>query len=186
LRSLVHQGLEKPSQENACLGITVSTEENVKIIDPRHPLFGRTLPLVHITNKQNQGRCCVVLLQEGIERIVPLRATDRSPEPIKEFPLPIDLSSVKQLGEAFQRILRMHSHSVKTSMEESEDVYIQGIHIPSEGYEYSHTVATKKSRGDLGVTQQCAETDTLSPCSSDMPKHRCIHSSRGGIEGEGP
>lgn len=118
---------------------------------------------------------------------MPLKATDRSPEPIQEFPLPIDLSSVKQLCKVCQRIWRMHGRSVETSMEESEDGYIQGNHILSEGYEYSHTVATKKPQGDLGVTQQCAETDTLSHGSSDMPKHRCIDGSRGqGIEGEGP
>jgi len=126
----------------------------------------------------------VVLLQEGIERIVPLKATDRSPEPIKEFPLPIDLSSVKQLGEVFQRILRIYRRSVETPMEESEDGHIQGIHILSEGYEYSHTAATTKPQGDLGITQQCAEADTLSHGSSDMPQHGGIDSSRGGIEVE--
>lgn len=176
--------LGKPSQENACLGTTVSTEEHVNIIDPRHPLFGRTLPLVHITNKQNQGRCCVVLLQEGIERIVPLQATDRSSEPIKEFPLPIDLSSVKQLSKVYQRILRMHGRSIETSMEESKDEYIQGIHTFPEGDNYSCTAATTKSQGDLGATQQCAETDTLSHDSSDMPQNGGIDSSRGGIEVE--
>jgi len=117
---------------------------------------------------------------------VPLQATDRSPEPIKEFPLPIDLSSVKQLSKVCQRVLRMHGLSVETSMEESEDGYIQGIHTFPEGDNYSHTAATKKPQGDLGVTQQCAETDTLSHGSSDMPKHRRIHSSRGGIKGERP
>ena len=116
---------------------------------------------------------------------MPLSATDRSPEPIKEFPLPIDLSSVKQLSKVCQRILRMHGRSVETSMEESEDGYVQGIHIFSEGGNCSHTVATKKPQGDMGVTQQCAETDTLSHGSSDMPKHRRIDSSSGGIEGEG-
>ena len=115
---------------------------------------------------------------------MPLKATDRSPEPIKEFPLPIDLSSVKQLSEVYQRILRMHSRSVETSMEESEDGYIQGIHTFPDGDKYSHTAATTESRGDLGATQQCAATDTLSYGSSDMPQHGRIHSSRGGIEGE--
>ena len=113
-----------------------------------------------------------------------MQATDRSHEPIQEFPLHIDLSSVKQLSEVCQRILRMHGRSVETSMEESEDGYIQGIHTFPEGDNYSHTAATTKSQGDLGVAQQCAETDTLSHGSSDMPQHRCIDSSRGGIEGE--
>lgn len=114
---------------------------------------------------------------------MPLQATDRSPEPIQEFPLPIDLSSVKQLSEVYQRVLRIHGRSVETSMEESEDGYIQGIHIFSEGGNYSHTAATTKSQGDLGATQQCAETDTLSHDSSDMPQHGRIDSSSGGIEG---
>ena len=114
---------------------------------------------------------------------MPLQATDRSPEPIKEFPLPIDLSSVKQLSEVYQRVLRMHGRSVETSMEESEDGYAQGIHIFSEGGNCSNTVATKKPQGDLGATHQCAETDTLSHDSSHMPQHGRIDSSSGGIEG---
>ena len=115
---------------------------------------------------------------------MPLQATERSPEPIKEFPLPIDLSSVKQLSEVYQRVLRMHGRSVETSMEESEDGYIQGIHTFPAGDNCSHTATTTKSQGDLGATQQCAETDTLSYDSSVMPQHGRIHSSRGGIAGE--
>jgi hypothetical protein len=35
--------------------------------------------------------------EEDVERIVPVEATDRSPEAIAIFPLPTDLSSVRQL-----------------------------------------------------------------------------------------
>jgi len=167
--------LLKSNQENTYLGSTVSAVESVTIIDPRHPLFGRTLPLVHITNKQYQGRCCVVLLQEGIERIVPLKATDHSSEPIQEFPLPIDLSSVKQLYEVFRRILRIHHIylcSVKTPMEEAEDGDIQATHIFSEGDDYSNRVATTTPQGDLGIAQQRTATGALSHGSSSMPQHR--------------
>jgi len=147
----------------------------VTIIDPRHPLFGRTLPLFHITNKQHQGRCCVVLLQEGIERIVPLKATDRSSEPIQEFPLSIDLSSVKQLCEVFGRILRIHHTNiclVETPMEEPENEDTQATHIFSEGDDRSHRTATTAPQGDLGIAQQCTTTGALSHGSPSLPQHR--------------
>jgi hypothetical protein len=120
-----------------------------------------------------------VLIQEGIERIVPLKATDRSPEPIQEFPLPIDLSSVKQLGEVFRRILRIHS--VEKPTEEQEDGDIQAIHIFSEGDGHSHRATTTTSQGDLAIAQQCTTTDALSYDSPGMPQHRYVHSSQRGI-----
>ena len=125
-----------------------------------------------------------MLIQEGIERIVPLKATDRSPEPIQEFPLPIDLSSVKQLGEVFRRILRIYLCSVMTPMEEQEDGDIQAIHIFSEGDDHSHRATTTTSQGGLAIAQQRTATDALSYDSPDMPQHRCVHSSERRIEGE--
>ena len=113
---------------------------------------------------------------------MPLKATDRSPEPIKEFPLPIDLSSVKQLGEVFQRILRIHS--VEKTTEEQEDGDIQAIHIFSERDGHSHRATKTTSQGDLAIAQQRTTTDALSHDSPGMPQHRCVDSLKREIEGE--
>jgi hypothetical protein len=76
----------------------------VTVVDPRHPLYGRTLPLIDITNKQYLGRSCVVWIQEGVERIVPLAATDRAPESVTIYPFPLNPFSVRQLVSAYGRI----------------------------------------------------------------------------------
>jgi hypothetical protein len=46
----------------------------------------------------------LIWIEEDVERIVPLEATDRSPEAIAIFPFPIDLSSVRQLLATYERI----------------------------------------------------------------------------------
>jgi hypothetical protein len=95
----------KPHQQTTAIEAAVAPEEAVTITDPRHPLFGQTLPLMEIANKQYLGRCCVVLLREGVDLFVPLAATDRSPEPLALYPLPLDLISVRQLLVTYGRII---------------------------------------------------------------------------------
>jgi hypothetical protein len=46
----------------------------------------------------------LIWIEGDVERTVPLEATDRSPEAIAIFPLPIDLSSVRQLLATYERI----------------------------------------------------------------------------------
>lgn len=84
---------------------TISPEETVTIIDPRHPLAGRILPLLEIIQKQKIGACCVVLLPGGVEHIVPLAVTDRTNTPPSIFPLPIHGASLEQLLATFERIM---------------------------------------------------------------------------------
>jgi hypothetical protein len=123
---------------------------------------------------------------------VPLKATDRSSEPIQEFPLPIDLSSVKQLCEVFGRILRIHHiniYSVEIPMEEPENGDIQATHIFSKGNDHSHRVTTTKSQGDMAIAQQCTTTGTLSHGGAGMPQRRITpagstHTPGRGTEGE--
>lgn len=76
----------------------------VTVVDPRHPLFGQTFPLLHIKNKQGLIPCCLVRLAEGAERLIPISATDLANEPPTTFPLPIDISSLHELTQAFLRI----------------------------------------------------------------------------------
>ena len=96
--------MANPNKNNAPLGATLSNEKTATVVDPRHPLFGRTFPLLGITTKQYLGVCCIILLQKDIERCVPLSATDHSTEPISIYPLPLSLSSVQSLLQAIKRI----------------------------------------------------------------------------------
>jgi hypothetical protein len=71
----------------------------VTVVDPRHPLFGRTFPLLNITNMPHAGRCCIVRYLGTLERAIPLQVTDRSPEPVEISPSPLIFASVRQLLE---------------------------------------------------------------------------------------
>ena len=123
----------------------------VTVTDPRHPLFGRTLPLIHVTNRQYLGRCCVIRLQEGIERNVPLEATDHSAEPITIFPLPLSLSSMRQL------------------LATSERVMIQLMEEPMKEKEDGSTQKLNTSRANLESTNHDATANAVSSNSADVP-----------------
>lgn len=78
--------------------------KTVTVIDPRHPLHGRTFPLLHITNKQELVRFCLVMLTENVQRLIPVAATDWAQSPPNVFPLPLDIPSLQSLIETFNRI----------------------------------------------------------------------------------
>ena len=76
----------------------------VTIIDPRHPLYDQTFPLLHIKNKQNLVPSCLIRLRAGVERLVPIEATNLAASTPTIFPLPLDLSSLYNLNQTFRRI----------------------------------------------------------------------------------
>jgi hypothetical protein len=71
------------------------------VVDPRHPLFGRTLPCVGISNSCHRGRCCILWIRPTVERHVPVTATDLEYDPSTLYPLPISLESLQQLLQEF-------------------------------------------------------------------------------------
>jgi hypothetical protein len=76
----------------------------VTIVDPCHPLFGRTLPCVGIANVSYLGRCCIVWIRPTIERHVPITATDLAYDPATLYPLPISVESLQQFLQEFQLV----------------------------------------------------------------------------------
>ncbi len=76
-------------------------EETVTVVDPRHPLFGRTLPCVGIANSSHRGRCCIVWIRPTVERHVPVSATNLEFNPKIHFPLPISVESLQQFLQEF-------------------------------------------------------------------------------------
>jgi hypothetical protein len=76
---------------------SVAPEQTITVVDPRHPLCGRTLTLVALTHHATLGRCCVVWLRPQIERLVPARATNLEFDPNDISPSPLSLAAVEQL-----------------------------------------------------------------------------------------
>jgi hypothetical protein len=89
--------------------------DTVEIVDPTHPLYGRTLPLVGITIKQRLGQTAVVWLHPGVERFVPLSATDLSERP-PALPWPSRLSV-----DSLERLLAVVASLPHTDLEDADD-----------------------------------------------------------------
>jgi hypothetical protein len=56
------------------------------VVDPRYPLYDQTFPLLHIKNKQHLVPRCLVRLDQGAERLVPISVTDLATVPPMSFP----------------------------------------------------------------------------------------------------
>ena len=93
-----------PNQVTTPIGHRFSPDQTITILDPRHPLCGRTLPLVAITHHAQLGRCCVVWLRPHVERFIPVQATNLAFDPNNMNPSPLSLAAVEQLLRVFQDI----------------------------------------------------------------------------------
>jgi len=81
-------------------------EEMVTVVDPRHPLFGRTLPCLGISHSCHRGRCCIVWIRPTVERHVPVSATNLEFDPTTLYPLAISVESLRQLLQEFTYVSR--------------------------------------------------------------------------------
>jgi hypothetical protein len=86
-----------PNQQNTALELTFWPTETVTVIDLAHPLHGRTLPLLGVTNKPYVGRACVVWIQPGVERIVPLAATTLAGVTPTPWPWRVSVAALRTL-----------------------------------------------------------------------------------------
>jgi len=72
--------------------------DTVEVVDPTHPLYGRTLPLVGVTTKQVLGLAAIVWIRPGVERMVPLSATSIADAPAPPpSPCRLSVASVERL-----------------------------------------------------------------------------------------
>lgn len=71
--------------------------ETVTVTDPRHALYGNTLPLISIEQRRDVGG--------GRTRYIPVEATDQALEQFSASPIPLSLKAIQQLLNTFQRIV---------------------------------------------------------------------------------
>jgi len=76
----------------------------VSVVDPRHPLYDQSFPLLHIKKTRELIPCCLVRLAEGAERLIPISVTDLATAPPVIFPIQIDISSLYNLTQVFLHI----------------------------------------------------------------------------------
>jgi hypothetical protein len=91
----------------------------VRVVDPRHPLFGRAFRLIAITTwRQTETRCVIWLQDDGVERVIPLSVTDRSPDPPVIFPSALNMASVQRLLDCFQSLCSGFSLAMEVTADE--------------------------------------------------------------------
>ena len=74
-----------------------SLTPSVTIVDPRHPLYGGTFRLLKINVGRSTRRICVVEVDRGIIRHVPIEAKNRAATPPRMHEVPIDMASLARL-----------------------------------------------------------------------------------------
>jgi hypothetical protein len=74
----------------------------IKVLDPRHPLFGGEFRLLETIKFKNGKTLCVIELRPGIRRRIPIEVTDRG-ESLNIPTLPIDIASLVKLCETYRR-----------------------------------------------------------------------------------
>src|SRR5215467_6323901 len=106
-----HWSPREPANSNQIttpIGHRFSPDQTITVHDPRHPMYGRTFPLVDITHHSQLGRCCVVWLQLYVERFIPVQATNLAFDLNDISPSPLSIAAVEQLLRVFQDIQRAH------------------------------------------------------------------------------
>ena len=71
--------------------------DTIEVVDPTHPLYGKTLPLVGVTTRKSLGRAAIVWIRPDVERMVPLRATNLGGVPVPPSPCRLSMDSVERL-----------------------------------------------------------------------------------------
>jgi hypothetical protein len=87
----------KPSHQSTPVQLTALPTDTVEVTDPTHPLYGLTFPLIGITTKQRLGRVCAVWLYPGLERVIPITATNLGGNPVVPSPCRLCVEGLQAL-----------------------------------------------------------------------------------------
>jgi hypothetical protein len=152
----------------------------VRVIDPRHPLFGQTFRLMAITTwRQTETQCVIWLQDDGLARHIPLAVTNRAPDPPVIFPVMLNLVSLQRLCECFQAVGR----GFNPAMEVTADEPTQSLNLSLKpfgdtdtlhaGMEPAHAPATPHSR-----VQPAADVLSTRPHRSTQRRKRSSETTR--------
>jgi hypothetical protein len=109
-----------PFQQNTPLGLTALPTDTVEVTDPTHPLYGLSFPLIGITVKQRLGRVCLVWLHPGIERAIPVNATNLASEPYVSAACRLSVAGLQALLHVLSPLVcsnQEEAHEPATSMQ---------------------------------------------------------------------
>jgi hypothetical protein len=112
--AVIPTGYGKPAQLDTPL-VTEVCESHVTVIDPGHPLFGRTLKSLGLTGPPGRARYCRVEVLPGQPGYILVASTNLSTEPRPE-PTVLTLAAVEELVATFLnwRNGRRSNHATRT------------------------------------------------------------------------
>src|SRR4051812_19970569 len=84
-------------QDSAPIGLLDLTGETIRVVDPTHPLYDLSLPLVGVTATSRLGQVCVVWLQPGVTRVIPQAATSLATVVSSPSPCRLSVTSIQRL-----------------------------------------------------------------------------------------
>jgi len=158
-----------PNPETTPLGRSVSPEQTITVLDPRHPLCGQTFTLVGMTYDSRFGRCCVVWFEPHGERLIPLQATHLAFDPNDIPASPLSLAAVEQLLRVVHDI-QPHSQGVSSNASPPRP---RGTPVPERESDCTpSTVATPLQRPTTARatgSDRCRETPGHTPTKSITP-----------------
>jgi hypothetical protein len=94
----------KPNRTTTPINYDASSTLTTTVTDPRHPLFGQSFPVNGMINRPDYGPCVVVWAPHGLERHIPLTATDLSSQVLILSPLPLSITALNQLLSVHARL----------------------------------------------------------------------------------
>lgn len=154
----------------------------MRVIDPRHPLFGQTCRLVAITaGRHTETQCVIWLHDDGLERHIPLAVTDRAPDLPVIFPAVLSLVSLQRLVECFQVVCGGFNPAMEVTADEPTQSFdlspkpVGDTYTLYAGVEHAHSPATPhtQARPAVGVpsTRQHRSTQRRKRSSETVHSH---------------
>ena len=105
------------------------------------------------------GSCCIVRYLDSLERSIPLRATDRFPQPIEIPKSSINLASVRQLLQKYEQVMSQLAED-KEDGNNDQVTLCTGAGKPSSDIEGTGADNTRADldRVDFGTTAESVPT----------------------------
>jgi hypothetical protein len=157
--------LRKPSHQNTPLGLTALCNKTVTVTDPTHPFYGLTLPLVGVTVKKRLGRVAVVWLHPGIERVIPVAATNLTENNSRPSPCCLSYAGIQALLAVVASLVTNYQEDVhvqRSGTDTADDSAVATPVIQSEAAFASTATGTGPTTAPSSVDQLVASDTSTS------------------------
>ena len=147
------------------------SEPIVSVIDPRHPLCGQSFPLRGMISRPEIGPCCIVWPPEGLERHIPLTATNLGAPMGPVTPCPLSLAGLQALLGVYARLIHPlpeGAHDYGTSTPDAAAPHNSGRDLVPPATSRRASAPTDLTPGGVGLPDPAAATTPLPPASAPM------------------